>query len=129
MIQIKEIHLADGNKIYVEMEEIDLHDSANYEFINTELPDGAELTDATSKVLDTMRMLKNTLGAVANTVYEGVKDTYPDEWELEFNIGFKGKINPVPVLLSGESDASIKVVAKWSKTTITQKPERNLYKP
>ncbi|MCP4134935.1 MAG: hypothetical protein GY754_28430, partial [bacterium] len=37
------------------------------------------------------------------------------EWTLELNIGFKGKANPVPVILSGESNAAIKVTAKWFK--------------
>jgi len=34
---------------------------------------------------------------------------------LELNIGFKGKANPVPVILSSESNA-IKVTAKWFKS-------------
>ncbi|GEM_PF-3484939 len=41
--------------------------------------------------------------------------TSEKEWTLELNIGFKGKANPVPVILSSESNA-IKVTAKWFKS-------------
>ncbi len=97
MNKIKEIQLSDGSSIFVEMEEADL-------------PEGVK---ETSGKADAMELLEDTLCVVAETVRDGIREAEPDEWTLELNIGFKGKANPVPVILSGESKAAIKVTAKW----------------
>ncbi|MCP4109635.1 MAG: hypothetical protein GY749_29630, partial [Desulfobacteraceae bacterium] len=114
MNKIKEIQLADGSSIFVEMEEADLPESVQGKQAD-DLPEGAEETSAAEKVYDAMQLLKKTLSSAAETVHEGIQKAEPDEWTLELNIGFKGKANPVPVILSGESNAAIKVTAKWFK--------------
>ncbi len=114
MNKIKGIQLSDGSSIYVEMEEADLPESIQGEQAD-DLPEGAEETSTAGKVYDAMQLLKNTLSSAAETVHEGIQKAEPDEWTMELNIGFKGKANPVPVILSGESNVAIKVTAKWFK--------------
>jgi hypothetical protein len=66
-------------------------------------------------VVDTFKMLKGTLIGVFNFVHDSLKDNAPDEWGVELSIGFKGTTNPIPVIVSGEANAAIKVNAKWVK--------------
>jgi hypothetical protein len=115
MSQVKEILLPDGSCIYVEMEEAEIAEVSGFK-PGTGLPEGAEQTGAVvDKVVDTMQVLKDTLHSMISTVYEGIKKHQPDEWILELSIGFKGKTNPIPVILSGESEVAMKVTAKWKK--------------
>ncbi|MCP4697936.1 MAG: hypothetical protein GY862_13950 [Gammaproteobacteria bacterium] len=115
MNEIKEIELSDGSTIFVEMEEAELPELAGRES-DYDLPEGAELTSAASdRIIDAMETLKSTLSGVFNTIHEGIKDKAPDEWGVEINIGFKGKVNPIPVIVGGESNVAVKVHAKWVK--------------
>ncbi|WLE96078.1 MAG: CU044_2847 family protein [Candidatus Electrothrix communis] len=114
MCEIKEIKLADGTSIFVEMETVDFS-PASENAVQRNLPPGAEEVNAVETVLDTMKTLKGTLSSVFNTVQDAVKDKSPDEWGVELNIGFKGKVNPIPVIVSGESSVAIKVHAHWKK--------------
>ena len=116
MSQIKEIQTPDG-VIYVEMQEAELPETLGLQPKMPGLPDGAEFTSAlTEKAIDTMRTLKNTLQSTIGSVHEGIKKHSPNEWTLELSIGFKGKTNPIPVIVSGETDVALKVTAKWVKT-------------
>ena len=63
-----------------------------------------------------MAVLKSNIEGMANTVYDSFKAHQPEEWSLELNIGFKGKVNPIPVILSSEASGSVKVTAKWKKS-------------
>jgi len=114
MCEIKEITLADGTSIFVEMDVVDFSPTSEH-VGQRNLPPGAEEVNAVETVLDTMKTLKGTLSSVFNTVQEAVKDKSPDEWDVELNIGFKGKVNPIPVIVSGESSVAIKVHAHWKK--------------
>ncbi|MCP4352517.1 MAG: hypothetical protein GY795_44225 [Desulfobacterales bacterium] len=114
MSQIKEIELSDGTSIFVEAEEVSLPESTKGKPAK-DLPPGAEQTGATEKIIDTMKVLKNTIRTAADTVHDGIRECKPDEWTLELNIGFKGKTSPIPVILSGESQVAMKVTAKWKK--------------
>jgi hypothetical protein len=101
--------------MYVEMEEADLAEISGFKPAMG-LPEGAEPTGAgVDKAIDTLQVLKHTLDSAISIVYEGIKTHQPDEWTLELNIGFKGKAQPIPVILSGESEVAMKVIAKWKK--------------
>ena len=113
MGEVREVRLKDGSSFYVEMEISDISGTAVTPV--NDLPEGAEPTSTVEQLKDTMELVKNTLKSIANIVHEGMQLTKPDQWALEINIGFKGKANPIPVILSGESSAAIKVTAKWSK--------------
>jgi hypothetical protein len=114
MKKVKKIQLQEGVYIYVEMEEKDtsFSDSTMPEM---DLPEGVELTSASKKLEQTAELLKNAIRGTAEIVNEGIQKTRPYEWGLELNIGFKGKANAIPVILSGETDANIKVTAKWKR--------------
>lgn len=113
MSVIKDITLEDGTVILVEMEEADVPQPKQTEDLG--LPEGAEPTDAADKLVDTMKSVQGTLRGIFQVVHDAVKEQSPSEWGVELNIGFKGKTSPIPVVLSGEASAALKVHAKWKK--------------
>lgn len=114
MGEIKRIDLDDGGSIYVEVENIAMPiPTSTYD--RGDLPPGAEDCNAVQKAVDTLGSLKGTLSSIFNTVNDSMKENQPDEWGVELNIGFKGTVSPIPVIVSGESNASIKVHATWKK--------------
>ena len=112
MVKIKGIKLDDETVIYVEMDEADLPKSVTSATAD-DLPEGAEPVRAKGRAKNAIEILKGMLVGTANALHEGIKKTKPDEWNLEMNIGFKGKVNPIPVILSGESNVAMKVTLKW----------------
>jgi len=111
--KIKEIEF-DGGIIFVEMEEVDMPEIVKSSDSLQHIP-GTDLVSAVDDTIDALESLKTTIKAVINTAYEGLKDNAPTEWGLELNIAFKGKVSPVPVIVSGESEVAVKVHAKWVK--------------
>lgn len=116
MSEIKDITLGDGTVIFIEMEKANVPVPSSHEE-DLGLPEGATPTGAAEKVVDTLKSLQGTLKGVFEAVHESVKGKSPSEWGVEINIGFKGTTSPIPVIVSGEASASIKVHAKWKKST------------
>ena len=109
---IKDVKLDDGTVIFVEMQDSDvplLQPTA------IDLPAGAELAGAAEKLVNAATSLQQTFRGIFQLVHEAVRDKAPTEWGVQLNIGFKGKSSPIPVILSGEANASIKVHANWVK--------------
>jgi hypothetical protein len=79
------------------------------------IPEGAEPTGTKEFVFDTMGSLRSSIAAMASTAAAAFAESAPAEWSVEINIGFKGKSTPIPVILSGEANTSLKVIAKWKK--------------
>lgn len=118
--QIKEVLLPDGGYVYIEMEETEIPEIVKNHSA-PDAPKGSEQVSPVNDIIDTVQVLKNTLQGIVNTVHDGIKKNQPDEWTLELNIGFKGKVNPIPVLLSGESNAALKLSATWKKPENSEK--------
>ncbi len=112
---IQSIELKEGCQLLVEVEEVELPKTGTGNESIPNLPLGAEEIGFSDKVQDITDLLRQNLSGIFETVAESVKEKQPDEWGVEVNIGFKGKANPVPVILSGEANAAIKVHAKWTK--------------
>lgn len=116
MTKVAAIPLTDGGYLYVEMTETDMPGLIESKQSDIgDLPEGAELTGVTDRVVDTLRALRDDVSVVAKTVRESFVDDEPEELKLEFNIGFKGKASPIPVILSGEVDSALKLTAHWKK--------------
>ena len=114
---VQEIKISDTESIWVEVEEEEIKALPKKKSISThDLPDGAETIGITEDIVDAIALMKNNISSMAKTVYESLKDNQPEEWGIEMNIGFKGKANIIPVILSGETNGGIKVTAKWKKT-------------
>ncbi len=47
---------------------------------------------------------RSSIDALAEDVAGALEKAAPHEWSLEFSVGFMGKANPVPVLVSGEAN-------------------------
>ena len=117
MQMVKAFKLASGETIYVEVEEADIQiyqeETANI----SDLPPGAEPTGLVDDVIIGGQLLQESIRGVAQSVRDSLKDMKPDEWSVEINIGMKGKATIIPVLVSGEGNGSIKVIAKWKRDT------------
>ena len=119
MNSVKTIKLKDGTEIFVEMGSVDEDFvEANTPSRDLGLPEGATPTAVADKMLNAVEKLQSTLTGVISIVHQSLKDNAPSEWGVELNIGFKGKTNPIPIILSGEANASLKVHAKWKRADL-----------
>jgi len=115
MGQIAEIKLAGGGSLFVETEDVKIPTAPVRAVTARKLPEGADEVGAKEKVKDTIQLLHDTLKPVAEAIHEAFRKAQPDEWSMELNIGFKGKANPIPVIVSGETSVAIKIKASWKK--------------
>ncbi len=118
MSRIIPMKLGDG-VMYVEMEETDIPDlpvgdaPTDSEF--EDMPGDARPVGYKEDFRAAVVTLRSSIDALAGDVAEALKKAAPNEWSLEFSMGFKGKAHPIPVLVSGEGNASLKVTAKWRR--------------
>lgn len=118
MSQVKSITLKNGRSLFVEMEDADIpimQSRVPTGGQDSDLLPGAEAVSFKEDVIDAFEVLRDSIASLADNVHESLKAHQPDEWSLELNIGFKGKVSPIPVILSGETSGGIKVTAKWKK--------------
>lgn len=132
MSEIKAIKIAGNQYIYVETD-ADFDDAqlpkAGLSSLKPDTgdnPDGYDVPypedaspcglvgDAVGEAADALKAVQQTIQSLAETVYNGFQSHQPNEWTLELNIGFKGK-TAIPVIVSGEASAAIKLTAKWCK--------------
>lgn len=118
MNKIIPMKLGDG-VLYVEMEEVDIEALSHSGTRNTsefeDIPEDARPVGFKEVFQNGIVTLRSSINLLAEDVADSLEKAAPHEWSLEFSIGFKGKVNPVPVLVSGESNASLKVTAKWKR--------------
>jgi hypothetical protein len=117
---IREMKLADGAVIYVEIIETEDLPAEQAGEQPTHalrgLPSGAEPTNFAQDLLMGGTLLKETIAGVAQSAFDSLKHIQPDEWIVEFAIGMKAdKVRVIPVLLTGSGEASLKITAKWVK--------------
>jgi hypothetical protein len=115
MSEIAEIKLAGGGVLFVETEDVAIPHVPALAATGRKLPAGAEEVGAREMARDTLQLLHDTLKPVAEAVHEAFVKAQPDEWGMELNIGFKGKANPIPVIVSGEASVAIRIKATWKK--------------
>lgn len=120
MKRVKPIRISNESTIFIEINDESLPMSTD-DVANEYLPQGAELVTAGKKIKDTMTMLKDTINSTAISIHDALDSSKSSEYAVEINIGFKGKSTPIPVILSGESNASIKVTIKWSNAKGTER--------
>ena len=103
--------------LYVEIEDVDLPPMPDEKGDSgfDDLPVGAKPVGFTSKVKDTAYYLKSTISTLAEDMAHALDKAAPSEWSLEFSIGFKGTASAIPVLVSSEANAALKLTLKWKK--------------
>jgi len=125
MSEVKAIQIAENQYIYVEVDGIvDVSSLPK----STSTADGTWMSKGPQNAsdcgpvddaIDALKALQQNIKTLAQTVHKSFEANQPEEWSLEINIGFKGKISPIPVILSGEASSAIKVTAKWKKTPLS----------
>ena len=101
-----------GHTLFVEMEEVELPTTAGAPAIQ-DLPSGSEAVSAVDNALDAFASLEIGLRDIVAKLGAAVAESKPSSWKLEVNIGFKGKAIPIPVILSGEAEAALKLQIEW----------------
>ena len=123
MNTIKQVQLATGT-LYVEIDDVEIDESSvpsgipdmpqdSNEFEDT--PSGAQRIGFQDNMRTAVDTLRATIDTLASDVAHALERAQPNEWTVEFNIGFKGKTQPIPVVLSGEANAVLKVKASWQR--------------
>lgn len=125
--QTRCIQIDENTPIFVEVEDVnvDLAEPGASGGLDEEgLPIGAERTSRVSEHIgDALDAIENHVRAFSGVVRRGFESAAPDEFTLEFQIGFKGTSSPIPVVLSGEASGALKVTAKW--TSISRRPPKS----
>jgi hypothetical protein len=102
--------------MFVEMEELDVE--VLIPALTTprgiaDLPPGSEAVSAIDSAFDAFTSLQTGLREIVARVAAAIAESKPSTWKLEVSIGFKGKTSPIPVILSGESEAALKLQIEW----------------
>ena len=58
--------------------------------------------------------LQGSLARICGAIGSAMREASPDAWSVEFSLGFKAGAK-VPVLLSGEANAALKITLNWKK--------------
>lgn len=83
----------------------------------TDLPEGSVQTSTPLDVAENLLRLKDHITVISEQVKAALADNPPEEWGVEFNIGFKTE-GGIPFFAKGEANSTLKVSAKW-------KPNKN----
>jgi hypothetical protein len=75
----------------------------------------AEPVSALPSTVETYKALQSLLSGLSNLVKQQIQELSPDECSLEAKIGFAGKINPLPFLVSAKNDANLSLTLKWKR--------------
>jgi hypothetical protein len=102
----------DGTLVYVTL----VSTPADLPGLIEDLPEGGEPTGVIDKAVESVEQIKKTIASIVSVGAEAIKQHAPSEWTIQFEIGFKGKTNPVPILVSSEAQAVLKISAKWTKS-------------
>lgn len=79
------------------------------------LPRDAEFTSMRGRLQDAGQMIRESIGAFAETAVEALRKAAPDECTVEIAISFRGETSPVPVMVKLGGEGSLRVTAKWKK--------------
>jgi hypothetical protein len=60
--------------------------------------------------------IRRGIEAISSAVSMALENAAPETWTVELNLGFKAGLK-VPVLMSGEANAALKVTMNWKKPT------------
>lgn len=119
-VKIDVIELGNGQKMLVEVVDVELSEDAKNKINNSQksivsdLPEGAEPIGVIDDMKMSIELLKDNLKTISTSVKESFKENQPDEFSVEVNFGFAGK-GAIPFIVSAKSNASIKVKATWKK--------------
>ena len=124
MSELGVIKLSNGQRLFVEVEDLRPEEAqrlagdrnrAPDDVRPSDLPPGAEPTGIREDMVDALAQLRENIQVMAGEIYEALKDHKPQQWSLEFSIGFKGKANPIPFIVQGEANSALKVTATWTE--------------
>jgi len=115
-----------GKIVFIEVENVEL--SKNTAFI--EKDNSSDLTDGYKKVskgkkekgyIETLKGkvadISDLVSSVVESVEKGMDTVKPDEWSVEFNVGYKVEKEIKIPFISGKGDTSggLKITATWKK--------------
>ncbi len=94
-----------GKQIWIEVVELQADTASGERF---------KETSVTEKIGDLADVIRDIVGVVTEPVYAAFEGSRAAEWSMELNLGFKAE-GGVPFVAKGETNASVKITAKWKK--------------
>jgi len=113
-LQIESLELENGQKLLVEVIDVQLPDDFNKQSSISDLPEGADAIGVIDDMRISLELLKDDLKNISNSVKDAFKENQPDEFSVEVNFGFAGK-SAIPFIVSAKANGAIKVKATWKK--------------
>lgn len=110
-----------GKMVLIEVEDIEIilpgsqendeDDFAGYDLVSKDDPGYFE------KLKDKVADMSDLVSSVVGSVDKGMGAVKPDEWSIEFTVGYKVEKELKIPFISGKGEASggIKITAKWNK--------------
>lgn len=110
-----------GKMVLIEVEDIEIilpgsqendeDDFAGYDLVSKDDPGYFE------KLKDKVADMSDLVSSVVGSVDKGMDAVKPDEWSIEFTVGYKVEKELKIPFISGKGEASggIKITAKWNK--------------
>jgi hypothetical protein len=115
---VRELVSPQGHRFWVETDpDVEIAAPAQTAGQAGDLMHGAEKTSVGGALKDAAASLIETIEGAAEIVREALSKAAPVEVTLEISIGFKGKVDLVPVIVSGSSEGAMKIIAKWKSAT------------
>jgi len=63
--------------------------------------------------VDTLSMLRGAVTGIGAALRSALLETKPSEMSVALSFALKGEANPIPVLVNGSGEGSIRVEIKW----------------
>jgi Trypsin-co-occurring domain 1 len=79
------------------------------------LPEGSRPVGAHERLAGAIEGVSELIDAAAEIVGQALNRHSPAEFEVELNVGFTGKTQPIPFLVAAEADASLKITITWKR--------------
>lgn len=111
------LNIADEEVVFIEIEDSEIDETIKIKKKLNDVPEGAEYVSNNSNKNNIMENLKKGIETFSEGIYSSLKKANPDEASIEFSLAIKGKINPIPVIVSSSTESTIKVTLKWKKNT------------
>lgn len=83
---------------------------------NQDLPqDATQCSTSPGDIAESLFYLKDNIAVIATQVKQALEEHQPEEWGVEFNVGFKAE-GGIPFIAKGEANSALKITAKWKKS-------------
>lgn len=114
MSKIRNLNQGGEYPLYVEVDDGDIEVTVSPNKPN-DTDNSINITSAEDNIVNSMTWLKSNISTLTSGIRDAMDSSKPDEWSLDFNIGFKGEAG-IPLITKGEANAALRVNVKWKRS-------------